>query len=109
MMHNQLQQPVHSEYRQYQSPFLRQWFQPYILEEHVTTASHQHYKKQFVFNPNRPHINVKLDNKHSVKALVDSGSSICLGDSSLIHNIKAKYPNAPPISVTDVQGVPPKG
>jgi hypothetical protein len=41
MMHNQLQQPVHSEYRQYQSPFLRQWFQPYILEEHVTTASHQ--------------------------------------------------------------------
>ena len=104
MMHNQLQQPVHSEYRQYQSPFLRQWFQPYILEEHVTTASHQHYKKQFVFNPNRPHINVQLDNKHSVRALVDSGSSICLGDSSLIHNIKAKYPNAPPISVTDVHG-----
>ena len=104
MMHNQLQQPVHSEYRQYQSPFLRQWFQPYILEEHVTTASQQHYKKHFVFNPNRPHINVKLDDKHSVKALVDSGSSICLGDSSLIHNIKAKYPNAPPISVTDVHG-----
>ena len=104
MMHNQLQQPVHSEYRQYQSPFLRQWFQPYILQEHVTTASHQHYKKPFVFNPNRPHINIRLDDQHSVKALVDSGSSICLGDSSLIHHIKAKYPNAPPINVTDVHG-----
>ena len=32
MMHTQFQQPVHSEYRQYQSPFLRQWFQPYILK-----------------------------------------------------------------------------
>ena len=93
MMHNQLQQPVHSEYRQYQSPFLRQWFQPYILEEHVTTASHQHYKKPFVFNPNRPHINVRLDDQHSVKALVDSGSSICLGDSSLIHQISKCTPH----------------
>jgi hypothetical protein len=103
-MHTQLQQPVHSEYRQYQSPFLRQWFQPYILEEHVTTASHQHYKKPFVFNPNRPHINIRLDDQHSVKAMIDSGSSICLGDSSLIHHIKAEYPNAPPINVTDVHG-----
>ena len=96
MMHTQLQQPVHSEYRQYQSPFLRQWFQPYILQEHVTTASHQYYENPFVFNPNRPHRNIKLDDQHSVRALVNSGSSICLGDSSLINHIKAKYPNAPP-------------
>ena len=104
MMHNQLQQPVHSEYRQYQSPFLRQWFQPYILQEHVTTASHQYYENPFDFNPNRQHRNIKLDDQHSVQALVNSVSSICLGDSSLVNHIKAKYPNAPPINVTDVHG-----
>ena len=104
MMHTQLQQPVHSEYRQYQSPFLRQWFQPYILQEHVTTASHQYYENPFVFNPNRQHRNIKLDDQHSVQALVNSVSSICLGDSSLVNHIKAKYPNAPPINVTDVHG-----
>ena len=104
MMHTQIQQPVRSEYRHYQSPFIRQCLQTGVLQEHVTTASQQHYNKPFVFNPNRPHINIRLDDQHSVKALVDSGSSICLGDSSLIHHIKAKYPNAPPISVTDVHG-----
>ena len=35
---------------------------------------------------------------------MDSGSSICLEDSSLINHIKAKSPNAPPINVTDVHG-----
>ena len=104
MMHTQIQQPVRSEYRHYQSPVIRQGLQTSVLQEHVTTASQQHYNKPFVFNPNRPHININLDNEHSVRALVDSGSSICLGDSSLINHIKAKFPNAPPINVTDVHG-----
>ena len=104
MMHTQIQKPVHLEYRHYQSPFLRKYLQTCVLQEHVTTASQQHYKRPFVFNPNRPHINIKLDDNHSVRALVDSGSSICLGDSSLINHIKAKFPNAPPINVTDVHG-----
>ena len=104
MMHTQIQKPVHLEYRHYQSPFLRKYLQTCVLQEHVTTASQQHYKRPFVFNPNRPHINIKLDDNHSVRALVDSGSSICLGDSSLINLIKAKFPNAPPINVTDVRG-----
>jgi len=37
-----------------------------------------------------------------VRALVDSGSSICLGDSSLITHLDNKFPAAPPINVTDV-------
>ena len=104
LMHTQIQKPVHSEYKHYQSPFLRQHLQTCVLQEHVTTASQQHYKRPLVFNPNRPHINIKLDDNHSVRALVDSGSSICLGDSSLINHIKAKFPNAPPINVTNVHG-----
>ena len=95
-------QPVHSECRHYQSIPHIQWCQPYILQEHVTTASQQHYERPFAMNPNRPHLNITLDNKHKVKALVDSGSSICLGDSSLIHHLKNKLPTAPPINVTDV-------
>jgi hypothetical protein len=96
-------QPVHSEYRYFQPQIEdNQWFKPYILQEHVTSASHQHNQKTFTFNPNRPHLNIKLDDKHRVKALVDSGSSVCLGDSSLIHHLKQQFPIAPPINVTDV-------
>ena len=104
MMHINQQLPVYSDYRYQQSPFQAHWFQPYALPEHVTTASQQHYQKTFIEYPNRPHLNIKLDDKHSVRALVDSGSSICLGDSSLINYIEAKFPNAPPINVTDVHG-----
>jgi hypothetical protein len=96
-------QPVQSEYRHYQSQACQaQWFQPYTLQEHITTTSQQHYEKSFAFNPSRPHLNIKLDDKHKVRALVDSGSSICLGDSSLIRHLKHKFPTAPPINVTDV-------
>jgi hypothetical protein len=85
-------QPVRSEYMHFQSHCQAQWFQPYLLQEHITTASQQHYQKTFAFNPNRPHLNIKLDDKHLVRSLVDSGSSICLGDSSLIHHLKTKFP-----------------
>ncbi len=85
MMLKYNQQPVQSEYRHYQSQACQaQWFQPYTLQEHITTTSQQHYEKSFAVNPSRPHLNIKLDNKHTVRALVDSGSSICLGDSSLL-------------------------
>ena len=124
MMYTHSMQPVHSDHRHFnqksrgiQSPFQAQWYQPYtdksfqrqwiqphILQEHVTTASQQHYQKPFASYPNRPHLNIKLDNRHSVRALVDSGSSICLGDSSLINLIEANTPDAPPINVTDVHG-----
>ena len=83
-------QPVHSDYRYQQNQSI-QWFQPYHLAEHVTTASQQHFEKKFAIHPNRPHLNITLDNQYKVKALVDSGSSICLGDSSLIRHLKHKF------------------
>ena len=115
MMHKSIQLPVYSDYRhskgplqaqwsqphQIKSPFQPQWYQPYVLQEHVTTAA-QRDQKTFVYNSDRPHLNVKLDDKHSVRALVDSGSSVCLGDSSLMKRIKAQWPSAPPINVTNV-------
>merc|ERR1711956_95981 len=111
MMHTPITRPVYSDYRHFtsrpihfKSQSQQQWFQPYVIQEHVTTASQQHYQKTFASNPNRPHINIKLDNRHTVRALVDSGSSICLGDSSLINHIAATHPDAPPINVTDVHG-----
>ena len=102
MMHTLTHMPMYSEHRHFNSPYHKQWFQPYIMQEHVTTTSQRSYLSPFMINPNRPHINVKLNNRHHVRALVDSGSTICLGDSSLIKYMDDKAPNAPPINVTNV-------
>ena len=116
MMHAPKQLPVYSDYRrsrnplnpqwfhqhQIMSPFQTSWHHPYMLQEHVTSASQRQDQSTFVHNPNRPHLNVKLEDEHVVRALVDSGSSVCLGDSSLLKHIKAQWPNAPPINVTNV-------
>ena len=116
MMHTLTYMPMYSEHRHLNSPYHKQWFQPYteqspckiqwhqpyIMQEHVTTTSQRSYQSPFIINPNRPHINVKLNNRHHVRALVDSGSTICLGDSSLIKYMDDKAPNAPPINVTNV-------
>ena len=100
MMHNTKQLPVFSDYRH--SPFQTFWHQPYVPQEHVTTASQRNDQKTFTYNPNRPHLNVKLEDEHIVRALVDSGSSVCLGDSSLLKHVKKQCPSAPPINVTNV-------
>ena len=116
MMHTPKQLPVYSDYRhsrnplnpqwfhqhQIMSPFQTSWHHPYMLQEHVTSASQRQDQSTFVHNPNRPHLNVKLEDEHVVRALVDSGSSVCLGDSSLLKHIKAQWPTAPPINVTNV-------
>ena len=73
-----------------------------MLQEHVTSVSQQHYDKPFVVDSSRPHVKVKLDNQHRLKALVDSGSTVCLGDSSLIKHLKIQHPTDIPINVTDV-------
>ena len=95
-------QPVHSEYRYFQSKEHEKVFNQYSLYQNIAAKAHQHEKQSFTFNPQRPHLNIKLDDKHKVKALVDSGSSVCLGDSSLIPHLKQKFPIAPPINVTNV-------
>ena len=103
-MFKHVNQPVHSEYRYYQSPFTSQngqWFNPYILKDHLTSASHQQSTKPFANTFNRPHLNIKLDDKYRVRALVKSGSSVSLGDSSLIQHLKKQFPIAPPVNVTD--------
>ena len=58
------------------------------LEEHITSASYQDKQKPFRNYPKRPHLQIKLDENHTVKALVDTGSSISIGDSSLIRHLK---------------------
>ena len=96
-------QPVRSEYRHSQSQDdTAQWFQPYVLQEHISTASKLNHDQSVTPHPNRPHLNINLDDNFKVKALVDSGSSICLGNSSLIHHLKYQLPIAPPINVTNV-------
>ena len=97
-------QPVCSEYRHYQPLFdnYSQFHNSYKLQDHFTSASHNRVTKAFSENPERPHLNVILDNQHSVKALVDSGSTICLGDSSLLQRLNKQFPIAPPVNVTDV-------
>ena len=99
---------VHSEYKHYPQDYYPQNNQlqiqnkPYELEEHFTSISQQHYGKTFIVDSSRPHLNVTLDNQYKAKALVDSGSTICLGDSSLIKHLKMQYPTDIPINVTDV-------
>ena len=101
---------VHSEYKHYPQNYHSQSYQfkkPYqsqVLEEHFTSVSQQHYEKTFLVDSNRPHLNVTLDNQHKIKALVDSGSTVCLGDSSLIKHLKMQHPTDVPINVTDVHG-----
>ena len=115
MMHTPKKLPVYSDYRHSKNPLHPQWFNqqqieypcqtrwhPYMLQEHVTSASQRQNQTTFVHNPNRPHLNIKLEDDHVVRALVDSGSSVCLGDSSLLKHIKAQWPTAPPINVTNV-------
>ena len=87
--------PVRSEYR-YNSQRLS-----HRLEEHITSASQQHHAQSFALNTNRPHLNVLLNGKHKVKALIDSGSTVCMGDSSLIKHLESQIPDSP-IFVTDV-------
>ena len=42
-----------------------------------------------------------MDKKHKIKALVDSGSTICLADSSILNHIADKSAIGPAISVTN--------
>ena len=56
---------------------------------------------KWIQDPNRPHLNVILDKKHKVRALVDSGSTICLADSSILNHIANKSAIGPAISVTN--------
>ena len=52
MMLKYNKQPVQSEYRHYQSQACQaQWFQPYTLQAHITTASQQHMKSLLPLNP----------------------------------------------------------
>ena len=91
-------QPVYSVYGHYHHPITKSYHQ----FQHQTSSSDSENKPHFVDNPNRPHLNVILDNKHKAKALVDSGSTVCLGDKSLIRKLDGQYPIGNPISITGV-------
>ena len=86
--------PVHSEHR-----YLHHKFKSNIQD--YTSYATNHQQQPPPINANRPHVNVILDGKHKVKALIDSGSTVCLGDSSLIKHLKIQAPDLP-IYVTDV-------
>ena len=96
-------QLAHSECKPFQEPFPYsngQCFQHYILAEHFTSASLSPHK--VVSHAHRPHVNVKLDNAYSTKALIDSGSTISLADSTLIKHLKNKFPMEPAVNVTGI-------
>ena len=93
--------PVHSEYRQ--SRIMNHTgFQPHVLKEHVTSASYQNNHTQLRNYHKRPHLQIKLDKNLAIQALVDTGSSICIGDSSLIQYLEKKIPIASPVNIMDV-------
>jgi hypothetical protein len=74
-----------------------QWCTPYVNAK----AINQNNSSSWIQDPNRPHLNVILDKKHKVKALVDSGSTICLADSSILNHIANKSSVGPTITVTN--------
>ena len=82
--------------------FNNQWFKPYVKQENnIRSLSAHASASSWIQDHSRPHLNVIIDKKHKVKALVDSGSSICLADASLLDHIISKSPNGPKIHVTD--------
>ena len=87
--------PVHSEYRYTQRGH------QYVTQNQMTSASEQNHEQSSSINSNKPHMNVILDSKYKVRALIDSGSTVCLGDSSIIKHLKTQAPDLP-IFVTDV-------
>ena len=93
--------PVHSEYR-HSVTKNHIGFQPYVLKEHITSASYQNNHTHFNNYHKRPHLQIRLDENLTIQALVDTGSSICIGDSSLIQHLKKKFPIASPVNVMDV-------
>ena len=93
--------PVHSEYRQSRM-INHNVLQPHVLKEHVTSASYQSNRTHLSNYSKRPHLQIILDKNLTIQALVDTGSSICIGDSSLIQYLEKKFPIASPVNVTDV-------
>jgi hypothetical protein len=84
------------------SDFNNQWFTPYTNAAEINPHQIKHTSSSsWIQDHNRPHLNVILDKKHEVKALVDSGSSICLADASVLSHINNKSPTGPKIHVTD--------
>jgi hypothetical protein len=78
-----------------------QWFRPYTNAENIITNPATHTSaSSWIQDHSRPHLNVILDKKHEVKALVDSGSSICLADASILDHITNKSPTGPKIHIT---------
>ena len=62
-----------------------QWCTHYV---NAKSAINHNNSSQWIQDPNRPHLNVILDKKHKVKALIDSGSTICLNTKSHSEQIR---------------------
>ena len=75
-----------------------QWCTHYV---NAKSAINHNNSSSWIQDPNRPNLNVILDKKHKVKALVDSGSTICLADLSILNHIANKSAIGPAISVTN--------
>ena len=90
--------PGGSDARHYTPRPHSQWCTHYV---NAKAAINQNSSSSWIQDPNRPHLNVILDKKHKVKALVDSGSTICLADASILNHIADKSAIGPAISVTN--------
>ena len=90
--------PGGSDTRHSASKTHSRWCTKYV---NAKSAINQNNSSSWIQDPNRPHLNVILDKKHKIKALVDSGSTICLADSSILNHIADKTAIGPAISVTN--------
>ena len=90
--------PGGSDARHYTPRPHSQWCTHYV---NAKAAINQNSSSSWIQDPNTPHLNVILDKKHKVKALVDSGSTICLTDASILNHIADKSAIGPAISVTN--------
>ena len=79
-------------------PSQYRWYAPYVNSK---ATIDKNTPNSWIQDSGRPHLNVILDKKHKIKALVDSGSTICLADSSILNHIANKSSPGPPINVTD--------
>ena len=73
-----------------------QWYKHYVTAD---AAINQNNSSSWIQDPSRPHLNVTLDKTHKIKALVDSGSTICLADSSILNHISNKSTNVTELSL----------
>ena len=75
-----------------------QWYKHFTAPHAAMDRNNSNSRNQ---NHNRPHLDVTLNGTHKIKALIDSGSAICLANSSILNHLVNKSTKGPPITITN--------